>query len=137
MPPLRERKEDIESLSYMFLDKFAAQLKKKITGITPDVLNILKNAEWKGNVRELRNVIERCSIVCEDQITFEDLPLDLQRRKSEVSPMKDSFELAEIERMHIIKVLQYTNGNKTETARLLKIGLATLYRKIEAYKISI
>lgn len=137
LPPLRERKEDIESLSYMFLDKFAAQLKKKITGITPDVLNILKNAEWKGNVRELRNVIERCSIVCEDQITFEDLPLDLQRRKSEVAPMKDSFELAEIERMHIIKVLQYTNGNKTETARLLKIGLATLYRKIEAYKISI
>lgn len=137
LPPLRDRKEDIESLSYMFLDKFAAQLKKKITGITPDVLNILKNAEWKGNVRELRNVIERCSIVCEDQITFEDLPLDLQRRKSEVSPMKDSFELAEIERMHIIKVLQYTNGNKTETARLLKIGLATLYRKIETYKISI
>lgn len=137
LPPLRERKEDIESLSYMFLDKFAAQLKKKITGITPDVLNILKNAEWKGNVRELRNVIERCSIVCEDQITFEDLPLDLQRRKSEVSPMKDSFELAEIERMHIIKVLQYTNGNKTEAARLLKIGLATLYRKIETYKISV
>ena len=137
LPPLRERKDDIESLSYMFLDKFAAQLKKKITGITPDVLNILKNAEWKGNVRELRNVIERCSIVCEDQITFEDLPLDLQRRKSEVAPMKDSFELAEIERMHIIKVLQYTNGNKTETARLLKIGLATLYRKIEAYKISV
>lgn len=137
LPPLRDRKEDIESLSYMFLDKFAAQLKKKITGITPDVLNILKNAEWKGNVRELRNVIERCSIVCEDQITFEDLPLDLQRRKSEVAPVKDSFELAEIERMHIIKVLQYTNGNKTETARLLKIGLATLYRKIEAYKISI
>ena len=55
------------------------------------------------------------------------MPLDLQKRKSDVSPMKDSFELAEIERMHIIKVLQYTNGNKTETARLLKIGLATLY----------
>ena len=100
-------------------------------------LRILKKAEWKGNVRELRNVIERCSIVCEEQITFEDLPLDLQKRKSDVSPMKDSFELAEIERMHIIKVLQYTNGNKTETARLLKIGLATLYRKIEAYKISV
>ena len=137
LPPLRDRKEDIESLSYMFLDKFANKLKKKIIGMTPEVLDILKNADWKGNVRELRNVIERCSIVCEDQITFEDLPLDLQRRKSEVSPMKDSFELAEIERMHIIKVLQYTNGNKTETARLLKIGLATLYRKIEAYKISI
>ena len=121
----------------MFLDRFAHKLKKKISGITPEVLDILRNAEWKGNVRELRNVIERCSIVCEEQITFEDLPLELQKRKSDVSPVKDSFELAEIERMHIIKVLQYTNGNKTETARLLKIGLATLYRKIETYKISI
>lgn len=137
LPPLRERKDDIESLSYMFLNKFANKLNKKITGITPEVLDILKNAEWKGNVRELRNVIERCSIVCEEQITFEDLPLDLQKRKSDISPTKDSFELAEIERMHIIKVLQYTNGNKTETARLLKIGLATLYRKIEAYKIKV
>ena len=136
LPPLRERKDDIESLSYMFLNKFANKLNKKITGITPEVLDILKNAEWKGNVRELRNVIERCSIVCEEQITFEDLPLDLQKRKSDISLMKDNFELAEIERMHIIKVLQYTNGNKTETARLLKIGLATLYRKIETYKIS-
>ena len=137
LPPLRERKDDIESLSYMFLDRFAHKLKKKISGITPEVLDILRNAEWKGNVRELRNIIERCSIVCEEQITFEDLPLELQKRKSDVSPVKDSFELAEIERMHIIKVLQYTNGNKTETARLLKIGLATLYRKIETYKISI
>ena len=74
----------------MFLEKFANKLKKRITGITPEVLNILKKAEWKGNVRELRNVIERCSIVCEEQITFEDLPLDLQKRKSDVSPMKDS-----------------------------------------------
>lgn len=137
LPPLRERKDDIESLSYMFLNKFANKLNKKITGITPDVLDILKNAEWKGNVRELRNVIERCSIVCEEQITFEDLPLDLQKRRSDASPTRDNFELAEIERMHIIKVLQYTNGNKTETARLLKIGLATLYRKIEAYKITV
>ena len=120
----------------MFLNKFANKLNKKITGITPEVLDILKNAEWKGNVRELRNVIERCSIVCEEQITFEDLPLDLHKRKSDISLMKDNFELAEIERMHIIKVLQYTNGNKTEAARLLKIGLATLYRKIETYKIS-
>lgn len=57
-------------------------------------------------------------------------------RNMYISLMKDNFELAEIERMHIIKVLQYTNGNKTEAARLLKIGLATLYRKIETYKIS-
>ena len=138
LPPLRDRKDDIESLSYMFLEKFANKLKKHINGISPEVLKILEDAEWKGNVRELRNVIERCSIVCEEnQISFEDLPLDLQKRTPEVAPAKDPFELAEIERMHIIKVLQYTHGNKTETARLLKIGLATLYRKIEAYKINV
>ena len=137
LPPLRERIEDIELYVRAFVKMFGPGVGKKIEEITPEYLGTLKKHVWKGNVRELRNVIERCSIVCEEQITFEDLPLDLQKRKSDVSPMKDSFELAEIERMHIIKVLQYTNGNKTETARLLKIGLATLYRKIEAYKISV
>lgn|SRR5574344_307148 len=137
LPPLRDRKEDIQELSHIFLDKFAEKLKKEILGISPQVLDILKNAEWKGNVRELRNVIERCTIVCDNQITVEDLPLELQKGNFKVPVMKDEFELAEIERMHIIKVLQHTNGNKTETARLLKIGLATLYRKIETYHIEV
>jgi two-component system NtrC family response regulator len=137
LPPLRDRKEDIQELSHIFLDKFAEKLKKEILGISPQVLDILKNAEWKGNVRELRNVIERCTIVCDNQITVEDLPLELQKGNLKVPVMKDEFELAEIERMHIIKVLQHTNGNKTETARLLKIGLATLYRKIETYHIEV
>ena len=137
LPPLRDRKEDIQELSHIFFDKFAEKLKKEILGISPQVLDILKNAEWKGNVRELRNVIERCTIVCDNQITVEDLPLELQKGNFKVPVMKDEFELAEIERMHIIKVLQHTNGNKTETARLLKIGLATLYRKIETYHIEV
>lgn len=135
LPPLRNRQEDIESLSYMFLNKFAEKLQKKILGISPEVLDIFKKTVWKGNVRELRNVMERCAIICDRQITVDDLPLDLQKENICDSVMRDEFELAEIERKHIIKVLQYTHGNKTETARLLKIGLATLYRKIEAYHI--
>lgn len=135
LPPLRERRQDIGSLALSFLERFSAKLKKPVDGITPEALAVLTTAEWKGNVRELRNVMERSIIICEGRITLEDLPIELQR--SETAPLAagDDFELASIERKHILKVLQYTRGNKTETARLLKIGLATLYRKIEAYGI--
>ena len=134
--PLRERKQDIESLAQTFLERFSAKLKKPIDGITPEALAALTAAEWKGNVRELRNVMERSAIICEGRITLEDLPLELQRTETVPSDAGDDFELASIERKHILKVLQYTHGYKTETARLLKIGLATLYRKIETYGIA-
>lgn len=137
LPPLRERKEDVESLARMFLKVFSAKLKKDIKGMTPEVVAALRQAEWKGNVRELRNVMERSAIICDEQITFEDLPLELQNDESQDAGAGDEFELAAIERKHITKVLQHTHGNKTETARLLKIGLATLYRKIEAYRITV
>ena len=91
LPPLRERKDDIESLSYMFLNKFANKLNKKITGITPEVLDILKNAEWKGNVRELRNVIERCSIVCEEHIIRKTKCFDFWERNVLFPKTKRSF----------------------------------------------
>ncbi len=136
LPPLRGRKQDIESLVQTFLERFSAKLKKPIDGITPEALAALTAAEWKGNVRELRNVMERSAIICESRITLEDLPLELQRAEIVPSDTGDDFELASIERKHILKVLQYTHGNKTETARLLKIGLATLYRKIETYGIA-
>lgn len=137
LPPLRERKDDIESLANVFLNRFAIKLNKKIDGISSQVLEILKHAEWKGNIRELKNVIERSAIVCENIVTIEDLPIDLQNIDVSDSCGSNEFELALIEKKHITKVLQYTNGNKTETARLLKIGLATLYRKIETYQINI
>lgn len=136
LPPLRERKQDIESLVHTFLELFSAKLKKPIDGITPEALAALSAAEWRGNVRELRNVMERSAIICEGCITIEDLPLELQRAEIVPANAGDDFELASIERKHIFKVLQYTHGNKTETARLLKIGLATLYRKIETYGIA-
>lgn len=138
LPPLRERKEDIEVLADTFLNRFANKLKKSINGMTPEFLNALLNAEWKGNIRELRNVMERSVIVCERQLTLQDLPFELQNTTMENESKNFSeFELATIERRHIAKVLQYTHGNKTETSRLLKIGLTTLYRKIEEYKINL
>ena len=137
LPPLRERKEDIEMLAETFLKRFAAKLKKEIKGMTSEVVDILKGAEWRGNIRELKNVMERSTIVCDEEVTVQDLPIDLQCAGMDEEQGKEEFELAVIEQKHITKVLQYTRGNKTEAARLLKIGLATLYRKIEAYHISV
>lgn len=137
LPPLRERKEDIEMLAETFLKRFAAKLKKAIKGMTSEVVDILKGAEWRGNIRELKNVMERSAIVCDEEVTVQDLPIDLQCAGMYEEQGKEEFELAVIEQKHITKVLQYTRGNKTEAARLLKIGLATLYRKIEAYHISV
>lgn len=137
LPPLRERKEDIEMLAETFLKRFSAKLKKEIKGMTSEVVDILKGAEWRGNIRELKNVMERSAIVCDEEVTVQDLPIDLQCAGMDEDQGKEEFELAVIEQKHITKVLQYTRGNKTEAARLLKIGLATLYRKIEAYHISV
>ena len=137
LPPLRERKEDIEMLAETFLKRFSTKLKKEIKGMTSEVVDILKGAEWRGNIRELKNVMERSAIVCDEEVTVQDLPIDLQCAGMDEEQGKEEFELAVIEQKHITKVLQYTRGNKTEAARLLKIGLATLYRKIEAYHIPV
>lgn len=137
LPPLRERKEDIEMLAETFLKRFSTKLKKEIKGMTSEVVDILKGAKWRGNIRELKNVMERSAIVCDEEVTVQDLPIDLQCAGMDEEQGKEEFELAVIEQKHITKVLQYTRGNKTEAARLLKIGLATLYRKIEAYHISV
>ena len=138
LPPLRERAGDIRLLAKAFVKNFSTQLSRPVTEITPDFLATLELQPWKGNIRELRNVIERSLIVCEDeQLTIADLPLDIQNAHYELSDEETpgSFELSAMERRHIARVLEYTKGNKTEAARLLKIGLTTLYRKIEEYRI--
>ena len=138
LPPLRERREDIPLLAESFLHRYAGKLGKRIDGMSADFVRAITNAEWRGNVRELKNVMERSAIVCDTCLTLQDLPIELQQESSFSSSSSDpspssSFELAGIERRHIARVLQYTKGNKTEAARLLKIGLTTLYRKIDEY----
>lgn len=138
LPPLHERTGDIRLLAKAFIRNFSAQLSRAINEITPEFLSTLEQQPWKGNIRELRNVIERSLIVCEgDRLDIADLPLEIQNAHYEQSDdgMPDCFELSAMERRHIARVLEYTKGNKTEAARLLKIGLTTLYRKIEEYKI--
>ena len=138
LPPLRERREDIPELAAAFLKFFAAKMGKQVKGFAADCQAWMQSYAWPGNVRELRNVIERALIICDDYITLDDMPLDFRSSTLSGSAADgDDFELAEAEHRHIQRVLQYTNGNKAEAARLLKIGLTTLYRKIEEYGINI
>ena len=139
LPPLRERAGDIRLLAKAFIKSFAEQLARPVVEIAPAFLEAFDCQPWIGTIRELRNVIERSLIVCESgYLDIADLPFDIQNAHYEHSndSSPGSFELSAMERRHIARVLEYTKGNKTEAARLLKIGLTTLYRKIEEYKIS-
>ena len=138
LPPLRERAGDVRILAKAFVKDFSVRLARPVTEITPAFLEALEQQPWKGNIRELRNVIERSLIVCEsERLDVADLPLDIQNTHYEQSDetTPGSFELSAMERRHIARGVEYTKGNKTEAARLLKIGLTTLYRKIEEYGI--
>ena len=99
-------------------------------------LDHLQAHEWKGNIRELKNVMERAVILSDGgMLTLLNLPLELQTITSKNISLS-AFDLASVEKLHIQRILNHTNGNKTETARLLNIGLTTLYRKIEEYNIT-
>lgn len=139
LPPLRERKGDIEVLARAFIAHLSQKLSRPVEEVGDQFIEALKCHPWKGNIRELRNVIERSLIVCSNtRLEMEDLPLEIQNNHYEAGGEGKSFsefELAAMEKHHIARVLSYTKGNKTETARLLKIGLTTLYRKIEEYKL--
>lgn len=140
LPPLRERVEDIAGYVNVFVKGFEKKVGKQIQSVEPAYIEALKRHPWKGNVRELRNVVERSMIIVESNcLTVNDLPVEIQNAQAIQTgePTFSDFELANMERKHIIKVLQYTAGNKTEAARLMHIGLTTLYRKIEEYDINI
>lgn len=134
LPPLRERVEDIRLLAQYYADIFAAKSNIKPLKMTAEFVAALERNPWRGNIRELKNVIERSVILSEDgQLDQNSLPFGMNSLKSEQA-LSSGFSMANIERQHIQRVLQYTNGNKAEAARLLEIGVATLYRKIEEYK---
>ena len=103
--------------------------------MTEDFKEALLHNRWKGNIRELKNVTERAVILAEeDLLTTDCLPFDFFYDKYGEGQI-NSFLLTDIERIHIKKVMAYTNNNKTKTADLLGIGVTTLYRKIEEYGI--
>ena len=139
LPALRERVIDIEELSNYFVKFFTQKTSNKAQVISADYLSLLKQHLWNGNIRELKNVIERSVILSDaDEISVDTLPIEFQNKKTPGGADKQlsAFDLASAEKIHIQKVINYTNGNKTETARLLNIALTTLYRKLDEYKIS-
>ena len=136
IPPLRERKKDIPLLAKYFVHLYARKMGKHIEGMSRDFLLMLERQQWKGNIRELRNVIERAVILTEEpELTRDSLPLEFQTDTPEWHPMS-AFDLASVEKLHIQRVLNYTKGNKVEAAKLLNIGLTTVYRKMEEYGLS-
>lgn len=113
LPPLRERAGDIRLLAKAFIKSFAEQLARPVVEIAPAFLEALDSQPWKGNIRELRNVIERSMIVCESgYLDIADLPFDIQNAHYEHSndSSPGSFELSAMERRHIARVLEYTRG---------------------------
>lgn len=134
LPALRERVEDIPLHIKAFVSAFSSKMGKNIRTISPEYIDALKKRAWKGNVRELHNAIERSLIIADgDTLTLDALPLNMQTSSAASTESYSGFDLSGVEKMHIQKVLKYTKGNKTETSRLLGIGLTTLYRKIEEY----
>ena len=101
-------------------------------------MEALKQHHWNGNIRELKNIIERSVILTDgEELTVDSLPYELQKNFTPVKTGKQlsAFDLASAEKIHIQKVLNYTNGNKTKTAELLNIALTTLYRKLSEYRL--
>jgi two-component system, NtrC family, response regulator len=137
LPPLRERINDIEELALFFVHHFAAKTNKKQVGLSAAYLAALKLHQWKGNIRELKNVIERSVILTDGtELLPATLPIEFEQAvATDQGKSFSAFDLAGAEKLHIRKVLNYTNGNKTEAAKLLNIALTTLYRKLDEYQI--
>lgn len=135
LPAIRERKKDIGLLATHFMQHFATKVGKHITGFTSEFLNKLEGYNWPGNVRELKNIMERSVILCDGtELDATLLPYEFDVVISaKASGNLSSFDLASVEKLHIQRVLSHTGGNRAETARLLNIGIATLYRKLKEY----
>lgn len=141
LPPLREHREDIPLLSYYFLRNFARQQKKSIGNISSAALSVMMARSWSGNIRELKNTIERAVTFCQDETI---LPYHLSPGM-EISDINDEMGTAlslseaihRTEQAQIIRAMRESRGNKQEAARLLGIDRITLWRKIKSYNLKI
>lgn len=134
VPPLRERKEDIEVFAYGFLKSANEELEKNVTSISSEALELLKQYRWSGNLRELRNVIRRAVLFAGgNEITAKDIP-----GIRPIAPVTKDYALRPgDEKSQIEEVLYKTRGNKTLAAQLLKIDRKTLYNKMHQYGIEL
>lgn len=146
VPPLRERDEDLELLAARFLQRYAMQMNREITGFTPEAINVLRGYAFPGNVRELQNAIERAVTFCQsDTVGIEHLPTRIRGQTRPVVPVTpgadsvlDQFmdtpmlpTLDQLEKRYIQYVLEQVDGNKRRAAALLDVSRRTLYRKLD------
>lgn len=133
LPPLRQRRDDIIPLAQHFIEKFSRLNAKNVRGLSPEVARLLEGHSWRGNVRELENVIERAVVLCGgEQLQKEHLPDYITGTdSSRVVTFRIGATLEEVEDVMIARTLEMTGGNKEEAARLLGIGVATLYRRLK------
>ncbi|MEO8733402.1 MAG: sigma-54 dependent transcriptional regulator [Flavobacteriales bacterium] len=134
IPDLAERRADIPLLAQHFIERTSARLRKSIVGMDEGVQQLLTAYAWPGQVRELRNSMERACILCDGPLLdVASLPLELHGRQ--VHDPDAIYELEHVEREHIRRVLDNTGGNKTLAATLLGIGLTTLYAKLKRWEL--
>jgi len=142
VPPLRERLDDIPLLANHFLERYAEKNRKTVKGFSPLAMDMLVKYDWPGNVRELENTVERAVILLTgDHITEKQLPLNIMESHPEgetlatqsKSTMDGTRSLEDIEKEAILKTLEVTGGNKSETARRLGITRKTLHNKLRGY----
>jgi DNA-binding NtrC family response regulator len=135
LPPLRERKEDIPELTAYLLAKINRELKKNVRKVPPEVIHLLSELPWRGNVRELENALTRAVILAKgDVVLKENLPLEPAEKKffpGELGPLR------EVEKSYIQHVLVATQGSKTRTCQILQISRPTLDKKIKEYKLTL
>lgn len=140
VPPLRDRREDISILVNAFLKHFARQNAKKIHSINSDAMETLKNYHWPGNIRELKNIIERMVVLSNQEVlSIENVPEDIRRSTgfsgiSAPSLTQATSSIPEMEKDLILKILSEVRGNKSLAAKKLGISRRTLYRKLDEYR---
>lgn len=136
LPPLRDRREDIPLLVQHFVERFATEAGKRIEGVAQGAMEILQSYAWPGNIRELRNTIERGVILCDgDALDETHLPPEMAATPIKGSTIQLSLgmPLREVEREYILGSLRRNKGNKSRTAELLGISEKTLYNKLNRY----
>ena len=135
VPSLRERRDDILPLARVLLAGAVLAMKRKISGFSPAAADQLVRYDWPGNVRELENAMERAvALALGNRVELDDLPEEVREAAPKVLPTAGQVRsLEDVEKDYILAVMGLNEGNQTHAARQLKIGSATLYRKLKSY----
>lgn len=133
--PLRERRDDILPLAQILLTEAVTRMKRKMAGFTPQAVAQLLRYDWPGNIRELENAVERAVALARgDRVDIEDLPEELRQAfPRPVAMVGNVRPLSEVEKEYVLAALDYNTGNRVTTAAQLRIGAATLHRKLKSY----